>query len=106
MPKSQQLSNKYVYDEHMSCIKKKIMDKTICFIMDESPDVLGRPAINTLIAFYDDDEFAKAVPLVDTCILKAYNCSCPEQGASGIGQDMARCYWNRLRLDCIHEEVI
>ena len=76
MPKSQQVANKYlvdVYNEHMSTIKSKIVGKKICFIIDESPDILGRPAVNTLIAFYDDDRFAKTVLLVDTCILKACN---------------------------------
>ena len=57
----------------MSCIKEKISGKKICLIVDESPDVLGRPAVNSIIAFYDDDLMEKAVLLADTCILKACN---------------------------------
>ena len=64
MPGHVQLSNKYlleVYKEHMSFLKSLIADKKFCFIIDESPDVLGRPAVNTLISFYDDSAGKKAV---------------------------------------------
>lgn len=76
MPGHVQLSNKYlveVYKEHMSFLKSLIADKKFCFIIDESPDVLGRPAVNTLISFYDDSAGNKAVCLVDTCLVKASN---------------------------------
>ena len=76
MPGYQQLSNKYlkeVYDDHMTHLKELIIDQKICLIIDESPDVLGRPAVNTLISFYDKASRAKAVRLVETCLVKACN---------------------------------
>ena len=33
--------------------RKKIAARRISVILDESPDIIGRPAINTLISFYD-----------------------------------------------------
>ena len=57
----------------MSFLKSLIEDKKFCFIIDESPDVLGRPAVNTLISFYDHSIGKKVVRLVDTCIVKASN---------------------------------
>ena len=62
MPGHIQLSSKYlvkVYQEHMSFVKSLIEDKKFSFIIDESPDVLGRPAVNTLISFYDDSRGKK-----------------------------------------------
>ena len=56
MPGYQQLSSKYlkeVYEDHMTHLKSSIVDKKICIIIDKSPDVLGRPAVNTLISFYN-----------------------------------------------------
>ena len=73
MPKSQQLSRKYlteVYEQHMAFIKAEIANQKICFILDESPDV---PALNTLITFYDPERNQKVVTLVDASILKSCN---------------------------------
>lgn len=76
MPGYVQLSNKYlvdVYQDHMSFVKSLITGKKFCFIIDESPDVLGRPAVNTLISFFNDSSGKKTVFLVDTCLVKASN---------------------------------
>ena len=45
----------------MTFIKGKIADQKICFILNESPDVLGRPALNILITFYDPQRNPKVV---------------------------------------------
>ena len=60
MPISQELSRKYlseVYEEHMAFTKAKIVDQKICFILDESPDKLGRLALT----FYDPQRNQKVV---------------------------------------------
>jgi hypothetical protein len=76
MPSGRQLARKYlteIYEQHVSCIKEKIADKKICIILDESPDVLGRSAMNMLISFYDTPSNMKMVVLVDTSIVKSCN---------------------------------
>ena len=75
MPGHTQLSSNYlveVYQEHMSFLKSLMEDKKFCFIIDESPEVLGHPAVNTLVSFYNDS-IGKVVHLIDTCIVKASN---------------------------------
>ena len=78
MPTYRQLSNKHlkeIYHDHMMYLKSLIVNKKVCVIIDESPDVLGRPAVNTLVSFCDNSksEAKKVVLLVDTCLLKACN---------------------------------
>ena len=48
-------------------------DVKISAITDESPDVLGRPAVNTLFCFFNKKTGSKNIFLVDTSILKAVN---------------------------------
>ena len=76
MPGSRQLSRKYlpeIYEQHISSVKEKIARRRISVILDESPDVIGRPAINTLISFYNSLSNRKTVLLVDTSIVKSCN---------------------------------
>ena len=48
-------------------------DVKISAIIDESPDVLGQPAVNTLFRFFNKITGSKNIFLVDTSILKAAN---------------------------------
>ena len=57
----------------MSVIKQKTALTKISVILDESPDIAGRTAINTLISFYDHTSNKKTVLLVDTSIVKSCN---------------------------------
>ena len=41
-----------------------IVNKKVCVIIDESPDVLGRPAVNTLVSFCDNSK-SEAKKVVD-----------------------------------------
>ena len=46
-----QLEQKYlpeVYAQHKDLIKQEIVDRKVSVIMDESPEVLGRPTVNTM----------------------------------------------------------
>ena len=51
----------------MSFLKSLIADKKFCFVIDESSDVLGHPAVNTFISFYDDSAGKKAAHKKQTC---------------------------------------
>ena len=76
MPHSHQLASKYlpeVYQQHKEVIKFRLQDQKICVIADESPDVMGRPAVNTLLSYYLVEKNEKAVTLVDTSILRSCN---------------------------------
>ena len=76
MPGSRQLSRKHlpeVYHQHMAIIKEKTAAVKVNIILDESPDVVGRSAINTLISFYDCTTNQKLVLLIDTSIVKSCN---------------------------------
>ena len=45
----------------------------LSIISDESPEVLGRPAVNTLFCYHNEEKNTKEVVLVDTSILRAVN---------------------------------
>ena len=73
MPCGRQLEAKYlpkVYRKHKAMMMD---DAKVSVIMDESPDVLGRPSVNTLFCFYGKRKGSKEILLVDTSILKAVN---------------------------------
>lgn len=59
-----------VYAHHKSSIIDMMKDVKISAITDESPDVLGRPAVNTLFCFFNKKTGSKNIFLVDTSILK------------------------------------
>ena len=76
MPCSQQLSQKYlpeICEQHMCVFKEKTAAMKISTTLDESPDLLGWPAINTLISFYDSASDKKMILLVDTSLVKSCN---------------------------------
>ena len=56
MPGRRQLEAKYlpeVYAHHKSIIIDMMKDVKISAIIDESPDILGRPAVNTLFCYFN-----------------------------------------------------
>ena len=58
------MASKYlpeVYQQHKEVIKFRIQDQKVCIIADESPDILGRPAVNTLLSYYVAEKNEKAV---------------------------------------------
>ena len=76
MPGRRQLEGKYlpeVYAYHKASVLDMIKDVKISVIMDESPDVLGRQAVNTLFCFFNKKKESKDLLLVDTSILRAVN---------------------------------
>jgi len=76
LPHSDELVKKHlkeVFESHKNSIISRIMDKNLTVIMDESPDIFSRPAVNTLFAFYDNNTKSKAVLLVDCNIEKRCN---------------------------------
>jgi hypothetical protein len=78
LPKSYQLYKKYlpeVYDSDIDWIKTKLRAKKISLIIDETSDILGRPAVSTLVSFYDQIKNTKSVLLLDSSIFNANNAS-------------------------------
>ncbi len=76
MPKSDQLYQKYlpeIYSSHIIWIKNNSIGKNISLIIDESSDILGRPAVNTFVSFYDDINNSKKVLLLDSSVVNANN---------------------------------
>jgi hypothetical protein len=76
MPTRRQLEQKYlpeVYAQHKELIKQKINNRKLSIISDESPEVLGRPAVNTLFCYHNKEKNTKEVVLADTSILRAVN---------------------------------
>ena len=58
----------------MAFIKTKNQNKIFNFILDKSPDVLRRPALNIWISFfYNSERNQKMVALVDVSIMKSCN---------------------------------
>ena len=75
MPDARQMREKYlpeIFATHMDHIKQNI-DQKVCLILDESSDIIGQPAINTLISFYNSSTKNKCVLLVDTSLMKPCN---------------------------------
>jgi hypothetical protein len=73
LPQHKQLSAKYlddIYHLHTDLIKSKLKSTKISLIVDESPDLLGRKAVNTLVSFIDPSSKEKSVLLIDTSIVK------------------------------------
>ena len=76
MPARWQLEQKYlpeVYAQHKDLIKQEIADRKVSVIMDKSPEVLGRPAVNTLFCYHSRESNEKSIVLADTSILRAVN---------------------------------
>jgi hypothetical protein len=61
-----------IYGLHAQLIKTKLKNNKITLIIDESPDLLVRCAVNTLV---DTDNKTKSVSLIDTSILGKCNSS-------------------------------
>ncbi len=75
-PKSDQLYKIYlpqVYDSDIDWIKTKLKAIKISLIIDETRDILGRLAVNTLVSFYDQIKNTKSV--LDSSIVNANNAS-------------------------------
>ena len=73
MPTRRQLEQKYlpeVYARHKDLIKQRISSQKLSIIVDESPEVLGRPAVNTLFCYHNEENNTKEVVLADTSILE------------------------------------
>ena len=76
MPTRRQLEMKYlpeVYSQHKKFIISLLEGHKISIIVDESPDVVGRPTVNTLFVFYNSKKNQKQVLLVDTSFVKVPN---------------------------------
>jgi hypothetical protein len=72
LPQAHQIRDKYlpeVYDSHINAIKSKIGNKKLSLIIDESPDMKGRPVLNILISFFDSEINYKRVLLIKTIII-------------------------------------
>ena len=64
MPGARQMREKYlpeIFATHMDHIKQNIVDQKVCLILDKSSDIIGRPAVNTLISFYNSSTKNKCV---------------------------------------------
>ena len=75
-PCARQMREKYlpeIFATHMDHIKQNIVDQKVCLILDESSDIIGRLAVNTLISFYNSSTKNKSVLLVDTSLMKSCN---------------------------------
>lgn len=76
MPGVDSLAGPYldrVFHHHTEQIKMKIGDQPVTVIVDESPELLGRPCLNTLFAFYDVEKGDRRVLLVDCSFLNVCN---------------------------------
>lgn len=74
MPGAHQMREKYlpeIFATHVDHKKLNIVDQKVCLILDESSDIIGRPAVNTLISFYNSSTKNKCVLLVDTSLMKS-----------------------------------
>ncbi len=68
------LRDKYMHEnyvKHIDCIKEKINNQMFSLVFDESPDIMGRKTVNTLIAFYDRKSKTKSILLIDCSFLKS-----------------------------------
>jgi hypothetical protein len=73
LPTANSLREKFlfeVFDSHVNKIKNKIQNQKISLIIDESPDFMGRPALNVLTSFFDFEKKEKKILLLKTAILK------------------------------------
>jgi len=73
LPTANNLREKFLFEifkSHVNKIKDKIKKKKISLIIDESPDFMGRPALNILTSFYDFEKREKKILLLKTAILK------------------------------------
>ena len=56
MPEVDALAGPYldrVFSLHAEQIKTMVRDQPVTIIVDESPELMGRPCVNTLFSFYD-----------------------------------------------------
>ena len=76
MPGVDSLAGPYldrVFSLHTEQIKVKIGDQPVTIIVDESPELMGRPCVNTLFSFYDTEKRGKTVLMVDCSFLTVCN---------------------------------
>jgi hypothetical protein len=62
-----------VYSLHAEQIKTKIRDQPVTIIVDESPELMGRPCVNTLLSFYDVEKRDKVTLMVNCSFLTVCN---------------------------------
>lgn len=62
-----------VFDLHTEQITTKVSGEPLTIIVDESPELMGRPCVNTLFSFYDKERRDKAVLLVNCSFLNVCN---------------------------------
>lgn len=73
LPQAKHIRVKYlpeVYESHVNTIKYKIENKKLSLIIDESPDMKGRPALNVLVSFFDSEINDKRILLIKTTIIE------------------------------------
>jgi hypothetical protein len=68
MPDQRNLRTNYLpnlFNNHINFIKNIVSERKISLIIDESPDIIGRKTVNTLISFYNGLKKEKMVLLID-----------------------------------------
>jgi hypothetical protein len=76
MPNKKNFREKYLqklFDSHLSYVKNIISDRKISLIMNESPDIIGRKTVNTLISFNYALKNKKCVLLTDCSATESVN---------------------------------
>jgi DNA-binding ferritin-like protein (Dps family) len=69
LPQRHQIRDKYlpeVYESHVKAIK----NKKLSLIIDECPQISGRPALNVLISYFDSEIKDKRILLIKTSIIE------------------------------------
>ena len=72
-PHSKNLGMKYlveVFESHVEEIKSQIQGKKITIIVDESPDLLGRPTVNVFASYSNEKDQNKKVFLIDMSFVR------------------------------------
>ncbi len=62
-----------VFKCQQNYIREMINDRKISIVIDESPDIIGRKTVNTLITFFDEKTKSKKVTLIDCTLTDRVN---------------------------------
>ena len=62
-----------LFNYHLNYIKNIVSRRKISLIINESPDILGRKTVNTLISFYNERKKEKTVLLIDCAVSDLIN---------------------------------
>ncbi len=68
------LRDKYLndnYNKHIDCIKEEIENQKFGLVFNESPDIMGRKTVKTLIAICDNKSKPKSILLIDCSFVKS-----------------------------------